>query len=1004
MRGRDVFEQRATLLEECRAADVSHWAPNCSSFSRARERPIPGVLFSPKPLRSADHPKGIPEVLHGLKPSKRKKLKDDTSMADLAAEECLNSHRCGRYFSLEHLFNSIARHLPSWKILQREKGVYTTQYHSCMFEGSKRRKNQVLIHNIPELILEAGRTCESDRLCTRTGLRHLAWRPRVESGKIVSFATGEEREYPVGLCEAYAKGLNKLRDRTSIKSFVEVFSGPNAPLSKQVAEIFKITLPGCKLHTMKGVTTELTTIADLQAPRHPESLPQSVETNPYRLAAVEAGRQPSYGKRMPLIADGLQCPTTHVAQARKLSHPFSGNTSLKENHRNVIAFLERPSHEVVAWRLQQLKKLSMKVRAFKGKQAKANKSAAWTAEKLGLKIQTELMRSLQEDLDILDTEVPDICLKGLGILGKASKSPFFDDFEVRPTMSSAEFHERKTQRSREMINRVLTMGRASPKEMTETIWTKTLKEVRSGTMGPPMSLGQVEKTFAHDYQVVPSFGLRQGCDEAGRPKYRRIDDYTASRANPSSHRLQKVPMTMPDYVGVLSKEMGRKGWDIQFTTDDMKSAYRQIPLDPRHVRYAITAVYDPNTDSVALVTMYGQPFGAGHSVPNFCRVAEWLARFCQVYFKICTDHFFDDFFTIEPSETIQSAMRCLQESFSLLGFELDPDKTQTPSQVCNILGVVFNSTSLQLQRRLLVESKPTRIQNLKECIEDVLQRDSLTPSLAASIVGKFQFLCSTLFGKVGRCCTAPIRHRQYSFGGNTRCTAPIRTSLRLMKHFLDFTPSRKLFLDVTSPVILYTDASDVPERIPQQVLGAVLIDGEDILHTHWAVAPSIISRWIQKQNHMSQLELLAAPLALATWKTRLFRRDILLFIDNEGACANLVKGYSPQTDSSAIVGHFWLMACSLELNIYIDRVESKSLADSTAASSLHGDLFGVLLKLTHLRTLKSTQPNGLSATMVTGGIKRQTPSAGGECWRGILSWDKILLRPSLLTIAWGEEG
>ena len=231
---------------------------------------------------------------------------------------------------------------------------------------------------------------------------------------------------------------------------------------------------------------------------------------------------------------------------------------------------------------------------------------------------------------------------------------------------------------------------------------------------------------------------------------------------------------------------------------------------------------------------------------------------------------------------------------------------------------------MQLQRRLLVESKPTRIANLKTCINEVLSRNSLTPSVAASIVGKFQFLCSTMFGKVGRCCTAPIRHRQYSVGGPTECTSQIRTALRLMIHFLDFAPSRRLYLDVTSPVILYTDASDVPERTPRQVLGAVLIDQDTILHTYWPVSPAIISRWIQKKNHMSQLELLAAPLALATWRQRLERRDILLFIDNEGACANLVKGFSPQTDSSAIVGQFWLMACSLELNIYVDRVESKS--------------------------------------------------------------------------------
>ena len=924
LRGRDVFNQRNVLLEESRLSDVSHWAPNCSSFSRAREKPIEGVLFPPKPLRSEAFPRGIPDVVNGLKSSKRRKLNDDTEMAELSAEQCIIAHKRGRFFSLEHPFNSIARHLTSWRALQEEFGVYTTQYHTCMFEGSKRRKNQILIHNVKELDEEIGRLCSSNCRCSRTGLRHLAWRPKVQAGKIISFATGEEREYPEGFCKAYACALQRLRSRENSQSFLEVFSGPNAPLSSSIAKAFNVPLPGSKLDTQKGVVTEFSRPDELPISQVYPTEPIPVETNAYRLAAVEAGKQPSYGKRCPLIPDGLQSPSKHMAHARVLKHPFTGSTSLKKDHLNNITFLERPGHEVVTWRLLQLQRLKAKVRTLAGKQTQTNKAAAWTAEKLGLKIQTETMSYLQDELNIEDKDVPDICLKGLGILGDASISPFFEPFEVRPTMSQEVFHHAKWQRSLDMMERVKTMGRASPKDMSEAIWRKTLKEVATGTMGPPMSLKEVRQTFMNDFQIVPSFGLRQGHDESGQPKFRRIDDYTASGANPSSHRWQKVPMTMPDYVGVLSKTMGRKGWDIRYSTDDMKSAYRQIPLDPKHVRYAITAVYDPTSDSAKLFTMYGQPFGAGHSVPNFCRVAEWLSRFCQRYFKLCADHFFDDFSTVEPSATIQSAMFCLQQSFSILGFSLDPEKTQPPSDVCNILGVVFNSSSLQLQRRLLVESKPTRIANLKTCINEVLSRNSLTPSVAASIVGKFQFLCSTMFGKVGRCCTAPIRHRQYSVGGPTECTSQIRTALRLMIHFLDFAPSRRLYLDVTSPVILYTDASDVPERTPRQVLGAVLIDQDTILHTYWPVSPAIISRWIQKKNHMSQLELLAAPLALATWRQRLERRDILLFIDNEGACANLVKGFSSQADSSAIVGQFWLMACSLELNIYVDRVESKS--------------------------------------------------------------------------------
>ena len=79
---------------------------------------------------------------------------------------------------------------------------------------------------------------------------------------------------------------------------------------------------------------------------------------------------------------------------------------------------------------------------------------------------------------------------------------------------------------------------------------------------------------------------------------------------------------------------------------------------------------------------------------------------------------------------------------------------------------------------------------------------------------------------------------------------------------------------------------------------------------------------------MGQLELLAAPFALATWSTKAQQRPILFFLDNDSASSNLIKGYSPKVDSSVIVGEFWLMAASLKSSIYIDRVESKSnLAD-----------------------------------------------------------------------------
>ena len=193
-------------------------------------------------------------------------------------------------------------------------------------------------------------------------------------------------------------------------------------------------------------------------------------------------------------------------------------------------------------------------------------------------------------------------------------------------------------------------------------------------------------------------------------------------------------------------------------------------------------------------------------------------------------------------------------------------------------------------------------------------------------MGKFGFLCSTLFGKLGRCCAGAVRARQYSAWPQTQLTEPLRRSLRLMILFLDLAPSREVPLEAPPPLLLYTDASDVPERSPRWVVGAALWDptSDELLYSATEVPPSLVTSWLPRQNYMGQLELLAGPCALSTWPDRLRDRPSFLFVDNDSAASNLVKGYSPQVDSAAIVGEFWLRASALRANIYVERVESKS--------------------------------------------------------------------------------
>ncbi len=55
LRGRDVFRDSEILEQELDDSSLVHWAPNCATFSTAREIQIKNVPNPPRPLRSLEY-------------------------------------------------------------------------------------------------------------------------------------------------------------------------------------------------------------------------------------------------------------------------------------------------------------------------------------------------------------------------------------------------------------------------------------------------------------------------------------------------------------------------------------------------------------------------------------------------------------------------------------------------------------------------------------------------------------------------------------------------------------------------------------------------------------------------------------------------------------------------------------------------------------------------------------------------------------------------------------
>ena len=78
------------------------------------------------------------------------------------------------------------------------------------------------------------------------------------------------------------------------------------------------------------------------------------------------------------------------------------------------------------------------------------------------------------------------------------------------------------------------------------------------------------------------------------------------------------------------------------------------------------------------------------------------------------------------------------------------------------------------------------------------------------------------------------------------------------------------------------------------------------------------------RDSKTQVEILAAVLAYTSRPDQLRGRDIIHFIDNSGAEAGLVRGYSRDVDSARMASIFHTVAAALGANVWFEYVASKA--------------------------------------------------------------------------------
>jgi len=137
---------RREILEAAAAADATVGAMDCSTLSRARERPILGHAKAPRPLRDAQHPEGLP----GLTEHEGQRVKEANDIVYFFGELGRRATEAGAACVLENPLRAWFWVIRPIEQLLGLPGWEDFDYAACCFSGA-RAKRQRLRANVPEL-------------------------------------------------------------------------------------------------------------------------------------------------------------------------------------------------------------------------------------------------------------------------------------------------------------------------------------------------------------------------------------------------------------------------------------------------------------------------------------------------------------------------------------------------------------------------------------------------------------------------------------------------------------------------------------------------------------------------------------------------------------------------------------------------------------------------------------------------------------------------------------
>ena len=483
------------------------------------------------------------------------------------------------------------------------------------------------------------------------------------------------------------------------------------------------------------------------------------------------------------------------------------------------------------------------------------------------------------------------------------------------------------------VERVDQILSGPPPRHHERILELTEQEIQSGFSAPLVDRHQIDRQFGvGNWSCIPRFLVQQ---HAG--KDRLIDNGARGGHSDASSFEETIYTESVDFIptavrGLWSaaKPSGAPLPEEEhllptFGLDDLPDAFRACPLSRESQRAAVVVVYDHRKSQWAVSVMKGAPYGVGSVVLTFNRLPALAIAATRRIFGVAATAYFDDIATVDlqwGQGTAQAATRTV-----LKGVGAPPKATKSLGMACvrPFLGTTVNlSHSLETSTAVITANATMRASVADE-LETAAQQGQLEPHRASKLMGKTGWLATNSSGRLGRLGTAVLKSVQYRQNADlSECDC---FALRAHASIVRTVPPRVVDLIPSDRprATIYTDASWEPEsEVPPRLGWVIFIRGERPLAGTMVIPPELVTTWKPRTQQIYPAEALAVPTVLLHYQDQLRGKELIWFIDNEAACASMIKGSSREQEVDALATLAHLLSFRLEAPVWYEWIDSAS--------------------------------------------------------------------------------